>query len=82
MTAKLEGGEGKKAKVERGGMNNEGRLHSAHSVFREAERGAVMRSAIWKSPNSAPRATDKDVLVSSQDRTRVFLLICEPDRGI
>lgn len=41
-----------------------------------------MRSAIWKYPNAAPRATDKDVLVSSQDRTHVFLLICEPDRGI
>lgn len=66
--------------MEQRGMNNEGRLHSAHSV--SAERGAVMRSAIWKCPNPAPRATDKDVLVSSQDRTRVFLLIWEPDRGI
>lgn len=64
-------------------MNNEGRLHSAHSVFVERQSaGAVMRSAIWKYPNSAPRATDKDVLVSSQDGPHVFLLICEPDRGI
>lgn len=41
-----------------------------------------MRSAIWKSPNSTPGATDKDVLVSSQDEAHVFFLMCEADRGI
>lgn len=41
-----------------------------------------MRSAIWKSPDSAPGATDKGVLGFSQDRAHVFCLIAEADRGI
>lgn len=44
--------------------------------------GALMRSAIWKCPNPTPGATDKDVLVFSQDEPHVFFLICEADGGI
>lgn len=49
-------------------MSNDEWLHSAHSAFIERQSAAtVMRSAIWKYPDSAPEAPDKDVLVFSQD---------------